>query len=170
LFAFDPKRQAVIILAGSKQGDKRWYDTNIPIAEKLFAEHLEKQRKADEEKAHKEKGKMITHDDYMKKLSPERSEKILAMTKELIAEEKSLRQIRKAREFSQVTLGEILNMKQGDLSKFERRTDAYLSTIRRYVEAMGGTLDLIATFPDTGPVKIVNTGDLDPAETEEHVL
>jgi hypothetical protein len=54
LFAFDPKEQAVIILAGSKQGNKRWYDTNIPIAEKLFKEHLERQRKADEEHARKE--------------------------------------------------------------------------------------------------------------------
>ncbi|MBZ0187634.1 MAG: hypothetical protein K8F91_15410, partial [Candidatus Obscuribacterales bacterium] len=53
------------------------------------------------------------------------------------------------------------------LSKFERRTDAYLSTIRRYVEAMGGTLELIATFPDTGPVKIGNIGDLDGGDEEE---
>lgn len=57
LFAFDPKQQAVIILGGSKQGDKRWYEDQIPIAEKLFSEHLEKQRKADEEAARKEKEK-----------------------------------------------------------------------------------------------------------------
>ncbi len=55
LFAFDPKQQGVIILGGSKAGDKRWYATNIPIAEKLFSEHLEKQRKADEEAVRKEK-------------------------------------------------------------------------------------------------------------------
>lgn len=103
---------------------------------------------------------MITHDDYKKSLSPERQAKIEAMAEKLIAEEKSLRQIRKAREYSQVTLSELLGMNQGDLSRFERRTDAYLSTIRRYIEAMGGTLELIATFPDTGPVKIANLGDL----------
>lgn len=57
LFAFDPKQQAVIILGGSKQGDKRWYDTNIPLAENKFFEHLENQRKADEEAARKEKEK-----------------------------------------------------------------------------------------------------------------
>lgn len=57
LFAFDPKQQAVIILGGSKQADKRWYDTNIPIAEKLFSGYLERQRKADEEAAHKEREK-----------------------------------------------------------------------------------------------------------------
>lgn len=54
LFAFDPKQQAVIILGGSKQGDKRWYDINIPRAEKLFLEHLERQREEDEENARKE--------------------------------------------------------------------------------------------------------------------
>jgi len=55
LFAFDPKQQAIVILGGSKQADRRWYDTNIPIAETLFFDHLEKQRKADEETARKEK-------------------------------------------------------------------------------------------------------------------
>lgn len=111
---------------------------------------------------------MITYDDYMKQLSPERRERVLEMAQKLIAEERSLREIRKAREYSQVTLSEILGMNQGDLSKFERRTDAYLSTIRRYVEAMGGTLELIASFPDTGPVKIANLGDLgDDADEEE---
>lgn len=57
LFAFDPKRQAVIILAGNKQGNKRWYEINIPIAEKLFTAYLEKQRKTDEDAARKEQQK-----------------------------------------------------------------------------------------------------------------
>lgn len=55
LFAFDPKQQGMIMLGGDKTGDKRWYKTNIPIAEKLYAEHLEKQRKDDEERLRKEK-------------------------------------------------------------------------------------------------------------------
>lgn len=57
LFAFDPKQQAVIILGGSKQADKRWYEINIPIAEKMYAEHLEAQQKADKEAIRKEKEK-----------------------------------------------------------------------------------------------------------------
>lgn len=108
---------------------------------------------------------MIKHDDYMKKLSDDDRELVLAMAKELIAEEKTLRQIRRAREYSQATLAEVLGMNQGDLSKFERRTDAYLSTIRRYIEAMGGTLELVATFPDTGPVKIINIGEIGDEES-----
>lgn len=112
---------------------------------------------------------MIRHDDYMKKLSDDDRQLVLAMAKELIAEERTLRQIRRAREYSQATLAEILGMNQGDLSKFERRTDAYLSTIRRYVEAMGGTLELVATFPDTGPVKIVNIGEICDEEADADV-
>jgi transcriptional regulator with XRE-family HTH domain len=111
---------------------------------------------------------MTTHDEYMQRLPPERRAKIEARAKELIGEEMTLRELRKARELSQETLAEILEMRQGDLSKFERRADAYLSTIRRYVVAMGGTLDLIATFPNAPPVKIVHIGDLsDDAESQD---
>jgi hypothetical protein len=41
LFAFDPQRQAVLLLGGNKRGDKHWYDVNIPIADRRFAEYLE---------------------------------------------------------------------------------------------------------------------------------
>lgn len=47
LFAFDPKQQAIIILGGNKAVDKRWYEINIPIAEKLYKAHLERQSKID---------------------------------------------------------------------------------------------------------------------------
>ena len=104
---------------------------------------------------------MTKHDDYVKKLSPERRAKIKARAQELIAEEMTLSELRKARRLSQESLAEVLQVRQGDLSKFERRADAYLSTIRRYVVAMGGTLDLIASFPNSKPVKIVDIGDLD---------
>jgi hypothetical protein len=41
LFAFDPQRQAVVLIGGNKGGDKRWYEKNIPIADRRFAEYLE---------------------------------------------------------------------------------------------------------------------------------
>jgi hypothetical protein len=40
LFAFDPIRQAIVLVGGNKTGDKRWYEKNIPIAETRFTEHL----------------------------------------------------------------------------------------------------------------------------------
>lgn len=103
---------------------------------------------------------MTTHDEYMQRLSVDRRAKIEARAKELLAEEMTLRELRKARALSQETLAEMLGWRQGDISKFERRTDAYLSTIRRYVEAMGGSLDLVVSFPNSKPVKISHIGDL----------
>lgn len=41
LFAFDPQRQAVLLIGGNKRGDKRWYEVNIPIADRLDKEYLE---------------------------------------------------------------------------------------------------------------------------------
>ncbi len=40
LYAFDPRRSAILLLGGDKTGDKRWYDKNIPIADRLYDEHL----------------------------------------------------------------------------------------------------------------------------------
>ncbi len=51
LFAFDHKKRGVIILGGDKTGDKRWYDKSIPKADKLYGEHIEKEKKKDEEQA-----------------------------------------------------------------------------------------------------------------------
>jgi hypothetical protein len=48
LFAFDAKREALLLVGGNKTGDKRWYDKMIPLAEKIFAKHsetLEKEKK-----------------------------------------------------------------------------------------------------------------------------
>jgi hypothetical protein len=41
LFAFDPVRQAIVLVGGNKTGDKRWYEKNMTIAEQRFTEHLE---------------------------------------------------------------------------------------------------------------------------------
>ncbi len=59
-----------------------------------------------------------------------------------------LAQIRKAREMTQVALAEKLQVEQAAISKLENRTDLYLSTLREYIEGMGGKLELRADFPD----------------------
>jgi hypothetical protein len=41
LYAFDPRRSAILLIGGDKTGDKRWYDTHVPIADRLYDEHLE---------------------------------------------------------------------------------------------------------------------------------
>ncbi|MBF0625350.1 MAG: XRE family transcriptional regulator [Magnetococcales bacterium] len=67
---------------------------------------------------------------------------------ERIEQEISLAQLRKAREFSQVELAQVLHTTQASISKMEKRTDMYISSLRNFVAAMGGTLELIATFPE----------------------
>ena len=67
----------------------------------------------------------------------------------------TLHELRKAQALSQETLAKALNINQAAVSKMERRTDMYVSTLRNYIQAMGGELEIIATFPD-GQVKIEN--------------
>ncbi|MBT1264927.1 XRE family transcriptional regulator [Pseudomonas sp. VS38] len=69
--------------------------------------------------------------------------------------EMPLYELRKAQQMSQDTLAKALNINQAAVSKMERRTDMYISTLRNYIRAMGGELEIVATFPD-GQVKIEN--------------
>jgi hypothetical protein len=41
LYAFDPKRAAILLIGGEKTGDDRWYETYVPVADRLYKEHLE---------------------------------------------------------------------------------------------------------------------------------
>ena len=59
-----------------------------------------------------------------------------------------LQELRQARQMSQERLAQILDTKQANVSRLERRTDMYISTLRSYIEAMGGELDIVARFPD----------------------
>jgi len=45
LYAFDPRRMAILLIGGNKQGDKRWYEKYVPIADKLYQEHLKQLKK-----------------------------------------------------------------------------------------------------------------------------
>ena len=85
-------------------------------------------------------------------MSPERRARVAARVKEELAL-MPLHQIRNARRLTQTRLAELLEMDQGNISKLEQRTDMYLSTLRSYVEAMGGALEIRAVFPE-GDVEI----------------
>ncbi len=71
---------------------------------------------------------------------------------ELIAEEMTLQELRHARKITQVRLAKQLGIGQDGVSKLEKRADLMISTLRKTVEAMGGSLSLVAQFPDRGPV------------------
>ena len=90
--------------------------------------------------------------DVREKLAPERQARIRERTQELLAE-LPLQELRQARALSQEELAEVLGLNQATISKLERRTDMYLSSLRRFVEAMGGELEITASFPE-GRVRI----------------
>ena len=71
-----------------------------------------------------------------------------------MVEEMPLRRLRAARALTQENLASVLHVRQSEISKIERRTDMYLSTLASYVKAMGGTLEVRAAFPDGEVVKI----------------
>ena len=73
--------------------------------------------------------------------------------------EMPLGELRQARGLSQKMLAEVLRVQQPSISKMEKRTDMYISTLRSHIEAMGGELEVVARFPD-GTVKINNFSDL----------
>ena len=45
LYAFDPRRSAILLIGGDKTGDDRWYETNVPLADRIYEEHLDELRK-----------------------------------------------------------------------------------------------------------------------------
>ena len=97
---------------------------------------------------------MTTLKQRMKESSPARRKKIEARASELISQEMTLQELRRARKLTQVRLAKALRITQDGVSRLERRTDLLLSTLRKSVEAMGGSLSLIAEFPDREPVTI----------------
>jgi DNA-binding XRE family transcriptional regulator len=90
--------------------------------------------------------------------SPEWRRAVRRRTQEML-KELPLQELRRARQLSQVALAEALGATQPEISKIEHRTDMYVSTLRRYVEALGGELEIAARFPE-GTVRIVQFEDL----------
>lgn len=99
--------------------------------------------------------------DYIKKLPKKHRDKIKARSAELIAEESTLQELRKAMHCSQEKVAEELGVNQAAVSKIEHRADMYVSTLRSYIEAMGGSLDIVAQFPGSPPVHISQFKELD---------
>jgi DNA-binding XRE family transcriptional regulator len=81
------------------------------------------------------------------KMSPEKQARAQAKTRVML-EEMALNELRQAFELSQEDMASRLNVKQPAISKIEKNTDMYISTLRRFIEAMGGELDISARFND----------------------
>jgi transcriptional regulator with XRE-family HTH domain len=85
---------------------------------------------------------------------------------EKLIEEMPLNELRVARKMTQEKLAAELHVKQAAVSKLERRTDMYVSTLREFISAMGGDLEITARFPE-GSVRI---NQFEADETDDLIL
>lgn len=90
--------------------------------------------------------------DLIEAMPPARRARIRQRTEHLLAD-LPLQELRRARELTQEEMAEALEVNQATISKLERRSDMYVSTLRRFVEAMGGELEITARFRE-GSVRI----------------
>jgi DNA-binding XRE family transcriptional regulator len=99
----------------------------------------------------------------LSELTPEHRARIEARGKRLVAEVMTLRELRKARNLTQTKLAKKLRTTQNNISRIEQNSDLLLSTLRSYVEAAGGRINIVAEFPDLPPVVISGLHELGPA-------
>jgi transcriptional regulator with XRE-family HTH domain len=100
-----------------------------------------------------------------KKMSPSARKAASKKSKQML-NEMPLQELRQAHQMSQERLAELLSTKQANVSRIERRTDMYISTLRSYIEAMGGVLEIVARFPD-GEVYINQFVDIKPHDEKD---
>lgn len=90
--------------------------------------------------------------------TPERRRRVDALKRDLVAE-MPLHELRRARALTQRDLAETLEVNQPAVCKLEQRADVYVSSLRSYIEAVGGKLKIVAEFPE-GEVAITNFSDV----------
>ena len=98
----------------------------------------------------------------IRKLNSTERKKVAARAAELIAEEMSLRDLRKARKLTQTCVAKALGITQDSVSRLEKRSDLLLSTLRKTVRAMGGDVRIVAQFPDRAPVVLSQVSEEPP--------
>ena len=100
----------------------------------------------------------VPYERIFKGFPPARQRKIKERAAELIAEELTLRDLRKAKQITQEEVARRLSGRQVYVSRLERRADMKLSTLRAYIRALGGDLQLMVTFPGDARVKLRDIG------------
>jgi DNA-binding XRE family transcriptional regulator len=103
----------------------------------------------------------VTVRDKIAKLNSAQRKKVESRAAELIAEEMSLRDLRKARRLTQARVAKTLGVTQDSVSRLEKRSDLLLSTLRKTVKAMGGDVRIVAEFPDRAPVVLADLSEGD---------
>ncbi len=157
-YAFDPTRKAILLVAGDKSGvsQKRFLQVPYPKGRRKVCGVPRRTGKNEEKK-------MKTSVPYEKILAtfpPARKRKIKKRAAELIAEEFTLRDLRKAKQITQQEVAHRLSGRQVYVSRLERRADMKLSTLSEYVRALGGDLQLMVTFPGDVAVRLRDIGTI----------
>ena len=135
LFAFDPARSAIMLVAGDKAGNwTRWCKKNIPLADDLFDDHLLRLRVIE---------MALSYEELLAKYPVDRAE-IDRHKERMLAEVRAyrLRELREQAGLTQAQLAERIGVGQRQVSKVESGDldSAKVGTIRRYLEAVGGGL------------------------------
>jgi transcriptional regulator with XRE-family HTH domain len=102
----------------------------------------------------------------MTELKPARRRRVEARSRSLIAEEMVLAELRQGKALTQTKMSEALGIGQEGVSRLEKRSDLLISTLRGYVEAMGGRLRLIADFPDRASVELAGFAAIEAARNK----
>ena len=102
----------------------------------------------------------IPFEEVLSKLPQSEQIEIARESKKLLEEYQTLVELRKARDLTQTQLAKDLSISQVSVARMEKRSDLLISTVRSYVEAMGGELNLVVRFPGKKPVVLKGLGDI----------
>ena len=105
--------------------------------------------------------------DIIRTLNSAQRRRVEDRAAELIAEEMTMQELRRARRLTQVSVAKALRITQDSVSRLEKRSDILISTLRKTIKAMGGDLSLIAEFPDRVPVLL--SGLAEPGQDSRSV-
>ena len=101
-------------------------------------------------------------------LPVERQARIDARYRQMKHEIEGLRELRQVAGKAQADIATALNIKQPSVSKIEKQADMYLSTLRSYVQAIGGELDLVVRLPKRPALRLQHLGDVFKSAPEPH--
>ncbi len=108
--------------------------------------------------------------EIIKQFSLEEQKEIEKRSAELLAEEMTRQQLRQARKLTQEQIADLLQIDQGNVFRLEQRTDLMLSTLRKYIAAMGGELQLVVKFPNQPPINLIGISEIEEAEEISHTI
>lgn len=104
-------------------------------------------------------------DDVLASLPEDRRLRVETRAQVLMDEVESLGELRRVAGKAQIDIASALNVKQPSISKIEKQTDMYLSTLRSYIEAVGGKLELVIRLPSRAPLRLERLGDIASGST-----